>query len=75
MENRIAERKRRLTRVNIYVIVVALLWLATSVALLVVSTPGSANAAEPSVPPPSPTVLHASLSAPHAPGSLQDISV
>lgn len=71
MEKRIADRKRRLTRVNIYVIVVALLWLATSVALLVLSSPGSANAAEPPAPTPSPTILHASLRTAFAPASLQ----
>lgn len=73
MKNRIADRKRRVTRVNIYVIVVALLWLATSVALLVMSTPGHANAAEPATPPPSPTVLHASLRTVFAPASLQRV--
>lgn len=59
MEKRIADRERRVTRVNIYVVIVALLWLATSVALLVLSNPRPANAAEPPVSTPSPTVLHA----------------
>lgn len=74
MENRIAERKRRVTRVNIYVIVVALLWLATSVALLVLSTPGHANAAEPARPVPSPTILHASSRMPYAPALVRRLS-
>lgn len=74
MENRIAERRRRVTRVNIYVIIVALLWLATSVALLVLSTPGHANAAEPVTPSPSPTILYASLRNTVGPASLQRLS-
>ena len=70
MEKRIAERKCHLARVNIYVVIVAVLWLATAVALLVLSNPGSANAAEPAVPVPSPTVLHASMRSAFAPHSL-----
>jgi len=71
MEKRIAGQKRRLTRVNIYVLVVALLWLATSVALLVMSNPGPAHAAEPALHVPSPTILHASLRAGFPSASLQ----
>ena len=74
MENRIADRKRHVTRVNIYVIVVGLLWLATSIALLVVSDPGPAHAAEPAVPAHSPAILHASLRTAPAPVSLQRLS-
>lgn len=74
MENRIADRKRRVTRVNIYVIVVALLWLATSVALLVLSTPGHANAAEPATPVPSPTILHASSRTGFTPHPVRSLS-
>lgn len=47
IHKRIADHRRRVARLNRYVIVVALLWLVTSFALLFLSTPGSANAAQP----------------------------
>jgi preprotein translocase subunit SecG len=49
MQNRIADRKRRLNR---YVVVVALLWLVTSFALLFFSNSGQAHAAKPQQPDP-----------------------
>jgi preprotein translocase subunit SecG len=45
MQKRIADHRRRVARLNRYVIVVALLWLVTSVALLFLSRPQPANLA------------------------------
>jgi preprotein translocase subunit SecG len=46
IEKKIADHKRRVTRLNRYVAVVALLWLVTSFALIFLSTSGRAHAAK-----------------------------
>lgn len=56
MQKRIADYKRRVARLNRYVVVVALLWLVTSFALLFVS--GSRRSDTAQVPPLVDNALH-----------------
>ena len=60
MPEKISDHRRRVARLNRYVLVVALLWLVTSFALLFLSQSTPANAAQP-VQNAEPAVLHASL--------------
>jgi preprotein translocase subunit SecG len=51
MHKRIADHKRRVARLNRYVFVVALLWVVTSFALLLLSGSHHSNSAGPVQPP------------------------
>jgi len=50
MQNRIAEHKLRIARINRYVVVVAILWVVTSFALLFLSGSRHAHTAQPVTP-------------------------
>jgi hypothetical protein len=63
MPEKISDRRRRIARLNRYVLIVGLLWIVTSFALLFMSQSPSANAAQP-VPSAEPVVLHAWVTPP-----------